>query len=95
MSSGKSAQKQARVAERRRLRNKAVRSQCKTRITKAEKLVFSGDSESAPEAVKSAVASLDRASAKGIIHRNNAARRKSRLMKKLNEAHSSAQTVES
>jgi small subunit ribosomal protein S20 len=82
----KSAQKQARVAERRHQRNKSARSQVKTDITRAEKLIFSGELEAAREAVVTAVASLDKAAEKGIIHSNNAARRKSRLMKKLNEA---------
>ncbi len=82
----KSAQKQARVAERRQQRNKSVRSQVKTNVTKAEKLIFSGELEAARGAVVTATASLDKAAEKGIIHSNNAARRKSRLMKKLNEA---------
>jgi len=82
----KSAQKQVRVTERKRLRNKSIRSLCKTNITKAERLIFSGELESAREAVVAAVSSLDKAAEKGVIHPNNAARRKSRLMKKLNEA---------
>ena len=84
----KSAQKQVRVSERRRLRNKSVSSLCKTNITKAEKLIFSGELELAQKAVVAAITSLDKAAEKGIIHPNNAARRKSRLMKKLNEARS-------
>ena len=82
----KSAQKQVRVDERRRLSNKSIRSQCKTNIVKAEKLIFSGELELAREAVATALSSLDKAAEKGIIHPNNAARRKSRLMKKINEA---------
>jgi len=82
----KSAQKQARVSEKRRLRNKSIRSRAKTNITKVEKLIFSGELELAREAVVAAISSLDKAAEKGIIHPNNAARRKSRLMKKLNEA---------
>ena len=82
----KSAQKQVRVAEKRQQRNKSLRSQVKTNITKAEKLIFSGELEAAREAVVAATASLDKAAEKGIIHSNNTARRKSRLMKKLNEA---------
>ena len=82
----KSAQKQVRVAERRRLRNKSIRSLAKTNITKAERLIFSGEPELAREAVVVAISSLDKAVEKGVIHPNNAARRKSRLMKKLNEA---------
>ena len=84
--STKSAQKQVRVSEGRRLRNKSVRSQVKTNITKAEKFVFSGELEAAKEAVQTAISSLDKAAEKGIIHHNNAARRKSRLIKKLNLA---------
>ncbi len=75
-----------RVAERRRLRNKSIRSLAKTNITKAERLIFSGEPGLAREAVVVAISSLDKAAEKGVIHPNNAARRKSRLMKKLNEA---------
>jgi len=86
----KSAQKQVRVAERKQLRNKSVRSECKTNISKAEGLIFSGDLKAAQEAVSAAIRSLDKAAEKGIIHPNNAARRKARLMKKLNGAKSSS-----
>jgi len=82
----KSAQKQVRVAEKRQLRNKSIRSLCKTNITKAEKLIFSGELELAQQAGVAAISSLDKAAEKGVIPANNAARRKSRLMKKLNEA---------
>jgi len=80
------------VVERGRLRNKSVRSLCKTNIIKAERLIFSGELESAQKMVIVAVSSLDKAAEKGIIHPNNAARRKSRLMDKLNEALSLAKT---
>jgi len=82
----KSAVKRARTSEQKRLRNKAVKSQVKTGVTKAEKLIFSGETDPAKEAVTAATGSLDRAASKGIIHANNAARRKSRLVKKLNQA---------
>ena len=82
----KSAKKQLRVDERRRLSNRSIRSRCKTSITKAEKLIFSGELEAARLAVVTAISSLDKAAEKGVIHPNNAARRKARLMKKLNEA---------
>lgn len=95
MSDKKSSQKQVRVVERRQLRNKSVRSQCKTNITKAERLIFSGELESARAAVVAAIGSLDKAAEKGIIHPNNASRRKSRLMKKLNEALASPSDEES
>jgi small subunit ribosomal protein S20 len=82
----KSAQKQVRVASKRKQRNKSVRSEIKTGITKAEKLIFSGELEEAQKAVVVALSSLDRAANKQIIHANNAARRKARLLKKLNQA---------
>ena len=88
----KSSRKQVRVVERGRLRNKSIRSLCKTNITKAERLIFLGELESAQRVVMAAVSSLDKAAEKGVIHPNNAARRKSRLMKKLNEALSLAET---
>lgn len=86
MPRSKSAQKQARSSEKSRLANKSVRTQCKTGIIKAEKLIFSGELESAKPAVIAAISSLDKAAEKGVIRPNNAARRKSRLVKKLNEA---------
>ncbi len=88
----KSAQKQVRVAAKRRLRNKAARSLAKTNISKAEKLIFSGELESAEQAVVDAISALDKAAEKGIIHANNAARRKSRLLRKLNAARSLPKT---
>lgn len=88
----KSSRKQVRVVERGRLRNKSIRSLCKTNITKAERLILLGELESAQRVVLAAISSLDKAAEKGVIHPNNAARRKSRLMKKLNEALSLAET---
>lgn len=88
----KSAKKQMRVSEKKRLRNKSMRSLCKTSITKAERLIFSGELEAAQKAVVVAISSLDKAAEKGILHANNAARRKSRLMKKLNDAQGLVQT---
>ena len=64
-------------------RNKAVKSELKTRTKTALK---SAGTESADEAVRMAVKRLDMAAAKGVIHKNQAARRKSRLMKKVNAA---------
>ena len=91
----KSAKKQMRVAERKRSRNQPIRSQCKTNITKAERLIFLGELEEAQKAVVAAISSLDKAAEKGVIHPNNAARRKSRLMKKLNEAQASSSAEDS
>ena len=77
------------LARRKRLRNKPIRSLPKTNITKAEKLIGANDAQAAEIAVVAAVSSLDKAARKGIIHPNNAARRKSRLAKKLNSINAS------
>ena len=61
-------------------RNKAVRSELKSRVKSAVKSV--GD-DSSDEAVRMAVKKIDSAASKGVIHKNTAARRKSRLMKKV------------
>ena len=86
MPTHKSVEKRARVSEKRRLRNKSVRTEVKTSITRAEKLIFAGEMEAAKEAVAVAVSSLDNAAEKGILHSNNTSRRKSRLVRKLNQA---------
>ncbi|HLB28037.1 MAG TPA: 30S ribosomal protein S20 [Dehalococcoidales bacterium] len=86
----KSAIKYVRVSARKQKANKSYRSLTKTNITKAEKLIFSRDLEKAQPAVVEAISALDKAAEKGIIHKNNAARRKSRLLKKLNTAKKSA-----
>jgi len=86
--------KQVRNAEQRQMRNRAVRSRAKTFITRAEKLVFAGEMESAQAAVAESITALDRAAEKGVIHPSNAARRKSRLMKKLNQAQAQASAAE-
>ncbi len=86
MPKSKSAEKAARAAERKQLRNKAVRSATKTHLTRAKKLIRSNEHESAQQAVANAVSALDRAAQKGVIHPNTAARHKSRLMKKFNQA---------
>jgi len=80
----KSAAKALRRSERRRIRNRFWRSTARTLIKKARKLIEAGDLEAAAKAVGDAISVLDRAAAKGVIHKNNAARRKSRLMKRFN-----------
>ena len=85
MPRSKAAEKAVRSNERRRLRNRAVRSMTKTTLTKAEKALTSGDSETAQNAVALSIKSLDKAAKKGVIHPNTANRRKSRLTKKLNK----------
>jgi small subunit ribosomal protein S20 len=82
----KSAMKQMRVSARKHAANKSVRSMTKTAVTSAEKAIYSGDMDKAQNAVIAAISTLDKTAEKGVIHPNNAARRKSRLMKKLNAA---------
>ena len=90
MPKSKTVEKTARAAERRRLRNKSIKSATKTKVTKAETLIASGKPESAGPAVVVAISAIDKAAKKRVIHPNTAARRKSRLMKKLNQAKSSS-----
>ncbi|HEX9134327.1 MAG TPA: 30S ribosomal protein S20 [Ktedonobacteraceae bacterium] len=82
MPNNAAAEKRMRQEQKRRLHNRSIKSLVKTQITKARQaIVTDADAE---EAVRAAVSELDRAAKKGVIHRNNAARRKSRLMKQLN-----------
>ncbi len=83
MSSSKSVVKAARVGERARLQNRSIRSRMKTRVTRVEKLIGSGEEE-LQRATVLAVSSVDRAVKRGVIHKNKAARIKSRLTKKVN-----------
>jgi small subunit ribosomal protein S20 len=78
----KSQIKRNRQNEIRRVRNKAVKSEIKTRVKVAVTAAESG-AETAPADLKTAIKRLDKAASKGIIHKNQAARRKSRLMKRL------------
>lgn len=84
MANNKSAEKRIRVAERQRERNKPFRSAARTYVKKAELAIRAGDAETASLAVGDAISMLDRVAGKGIIHKNNAARRKARLMAKYN-----------
>ena len=81
MANTKSSEKRIRSNERRHLRNQMYRSRVKTMVRKAEDAIFS--SQPSEEAIRLAMSTLDKAAVKGIIHKNNAARRKSRLAKKL------------
>ena len=80
-----SAKKQARASVRRTQRNRAVRSEVKTKIVKARRTLTEAPvAESERYAIAlDAIRALDRASAKGVLHRNNAARRKARLTRQL------------
>jgi len=90
----KTAEKELRAARRKQERNKAVRSLAKTKIKKAVKAITAGDVDMAKTAVIQAISTLDRAAEKKVIHKNTAARKKSRLMKKLNAALSAKSTTE-
>ncbi len=82
----KSAEKAMRLAQRRTVINKGARSRAKTMIVKTETELAQGNLDAARDSMKLAQSALDRAAEKGMIHPNNAARRKSRLMKKANKA---------
>lgn len=85
MANSKSALKRVKVSERRRIRNRTYRSAARTMVRRAESVIATGDVEAAALAVGGAVSMLDRTAGKGVIHRNNAGRRKSRLMSKYNK----------
>lgn len=82
MANIKSSAKKARVIARRTVRNRFYRSTARTRVKQARLEIMQGeDKEQQLEAVREAIAALDRAAVRGVIHKNNAARRKSRLMR--------------
>ena len=80
MANTASAIKRVRSNNRKRIRNKITRSRTRTAVRVAREATL----EEAKAATMAAISALDRAAHKGVIHPNNAARRKSRLMKKLN-----------
>lgn len=86
MANSKTARKRIRIAETRRVRNRPYRTAARTFVKKAEAAIRAGDQTVAQSAVVDAISMLDRVASKGIIHQNNAARRKSRLMAKLNKS---------
>jgi len=86
----KSAMKRARQAKARALRNRSVKSKIKTLSKKVEKAVMEKNIEAATQALKEAISAIDKAAQKGIIHRNNAARRVSRLTRLVNTLSSQA-----
>ena len=83
MANSKSALKRIRTSEKRRQRNMAVKSSTRTFVKKARTTIGQDPAEAQTDLV-AAISALDRAAQKGVIHRNNAARRKSRLMKLFN-----------
>ena len=85
MANIKSQIKRNKQNEKRRVRNRVYRGNARTSIKKARAAMESGVVEDARQATLLAISALDKAAQKGILHKNNAARRKSRLMKRLAE----------
>lgn len=83
MANIKSAIKRNRQNEKRRQLNRIYRGSTRTQVRDAKDAIAAGNLEEANEQVSAAIVKLDRAAAKGVIHKNNAARRKSRLIKQL------------
>ncbi|MDR2255827.1 30S ribosomal protein S20 [Galactobacter valiniphilus] len=84
MANIKSQKKRILTNEKARQRNNAVKSELRTAINKVNAAVAAGDKEAATPALASASRKLDKAVSKGVIHRNNAANRKSAISKKVN-----------
>jgi small subunit ribosomal protein S20 len=89
MANNKSAEKRHRQSEKNRAQNRIYRSGARSAIKKA-RLSIDASPANSEEAVKNAIKALDQAAAKGVIHPNNAARRKSRLVLMLNKAKAAA-----
>ena len=85
MPSSKTGNKAARVAETKRLRNRSAKRGVKTQLVKAESSTKARE-EGASAETTAAISTIDKAVNKGVMHRNRAARLKSRLTKKLNQA---------
>ncbi|MDR1635437.1 MAG: 30S ribosomal protein S20 [Bifidobacteriaceae bacterium] len=79
MANIKSQIKRIRTNEKRRLRNKAVKSELKTYVRRTREAIAEGDKDKATEALRAASRKLDKAVSKGVIHKNQAANRKSAL----------------
>jgi len=79
----KSQMKRNRQNEKRRLRNRAVRSELRTRVKGAE---AAAGTDAGVEALRLAIKKIDKAAAKGVLHKNTAARQKSRLVKRIAQA---------
>ena len=86
MRKNKSAIKKARQGEKNRLRNAHVKSTMKTNIKKVLLALQGKDKDELQQAFKEAVTCIDKAASKGVVHKNNAARRVSRLAKKVDQS---------
>ena len=85
MANIKSQIKRNKQNEKRRLRNRIYAGRARSYVKKARLAIQEGEQENAADATRQAISALDKAAEKGILHKNNAARRKSRLMKHLNQ----------
>ena len=86
MANLKSSIKRVRSSRRKAAYNQIRRSTASTYVKKARRLIAEGNLEEAQDVVQLAISALDRAAQRGVIHKNNAARRKSRLVQQLNQA---------
>ena len=85
MANIKSAKKRILVIETKTLRNKMIKSKIKTLVKKVEAAVAASDKAAAATALKEAVVAIDKAAAKGVYHKNTAARKVSRITKAVNK----------
>ena len=83
MANIKSQIKRVKTNEKRRLRNKSVKSSVRTAVRKFREAAASGDAETAGELQRAAARALDKAASKGVIHKNQAANRKSAMAKRV------------
>ena len=85
MANIKSAKKRILTSAKKTVANKAVKSSVKTAIKKVHKAVEAGDKEAAVAALTAAESTIDRACTKGVLHKNNASRKVSRLASSVNK----------
>ncbi|MBE5969663.1 MAG: 30S ribosomal protein S20 [Lachnospiraceae bacterium] len=85
MANIKSAKKRILVTEKRAARNKSIRSKVKTSIKKVDAAIVAGDKEAAATALRNATVEIEKACTKGVYHKNNAARKVSRLAQAVNK----------
>lgn len=80
----RSSFKRVKVAAKKAAQNRPIRTGARNAVTRARASIASADADEASHHVLDAIRALDKAASKGVIHKNNAARRKSRLVKRLN-----------
>lgn len=94
MPNTKQALKRMRVTAKRTARNRNIKSTVKTAVRRYSDTVGQGDLDTAPDKLQVAVKTIDKAVSKGVVHKNAAARKKSRLTKRLNKAVAEAAAAE-